>query len=226
MKKALLSTTLSSVILFTGAAAQAQVEQVVSITSSNQPALIATIEQYQQSGESEAQSVSLMVHMHDGADPSTHTVVSLYDDLEDLENTLDGRVGSAAWANLGRSFRSSASVTSNMLAIQRRNWGDEFWGEGDYLVAVLVRATSDVAFLAAMDELMSANRVDIPGMIRVMRLRGGPGSHAVLMSASSYEDLVTFQEGIEASAPFATMQQAAAAAPLGATYYKVVKLWD
>lgn len=225
MKNAILNTALVSLFLFASSSTFAQVEQVTSIISHDQQALIATIEQYRQSDESKARSTTLAAHMHDGADPSTHTVVNLYDDLGDLEDTLDSRVGSAAWANLIRSFTSSASVTSSALAIQRRNWGDEFWSEGDYLVAVLV-AGANGPFLAAMDELMSTSRVEIPGMIRVMRLRGAPASHAVLMSASSYEDLINFQEEMESSAAFANMQSTGAATHVASTYYRIVKLWE
>lgn len=226
MRIKILSTTLCSLILAASTSVFAQVEQVTSVTVTNQDALIATISQYQETGESEMQSVTLLTHMMDGTDPSTHTIVALYDNLEDLESTLDGRTSSAAWGTLLRSFPTSATANSSLLAIQRRSFGDDSWSEGDYLSAVLLQG-SDPAFLAAIDDWESTSEVDNPGMIRVMRLRGATGaSHAVLISSSSYEDLINFQEEVEYSDAFATLQAAQAATPITTLYYRVTKIWN
>lgn len=227
MKNRILSTTLCSVILFAGTCAFAQVEQVTDITVTDQDALIATISQYHQSGESEMQSVTLLSHMMDGTDPSTHTIVALYDNLEDLESTMDGRVDSASWSSLMRSFPSSATANSSLLAIQRRSFGDDAWSEGDYLSAVLLQARSDSTFMAVIDEWERTNRVEIPGMMRVMRLRGATGAtHVVLLTSPSFEELINFQEEVEQSNAFAAMQRAEAAVPVTTIYYKVVNIWN
>ena len=63
-------------------------------------------------------------------------------------------------------------------------------------------------------------------MIRIVKLRGAPANHAVLVGASDYADLINFMEGVEASAEFATLRGAAEAQVVGTTYYRAVKIWN
>ena len=226
MRKKHLGIVLVSLLSFANGSVYAEVEQVTALTVSNPSAMIATIDQYMASGETGAQSVTLLAHMHDGVDPSTHTVVAIYDDLETLESALDGRANSTAWAALLRSTASISKANSSLLAIQRRTWGENGWDEGDYLTAVLINAVDDASWLAAMDGWNRSNKVKNPGMVRIVRLRGGaPASHAVLLASSSYADLINFMEGVEASEEFASLRSAAEAMTVGTTVYRVAKVW-
>ena len=213
-------------LAFGSSSAYAQVEQVTELTVTDSRAMVATIDQYVASGEVEAQSVNLLAHIHDGVNPSTHTVVAIYDDLETMESDMEERLASAAWATLLRSTASISTANSTALAIQLRTWGDNAWDESGYLAAVLVNAADNASWLAAMDAWNRTNNVENPGMVRIVKLRGAPTNHAVLIASSSYADLINFMEGVEASDEFATLRGAAEAQVVGTTYYRVVKVWN
>jgi hypothetical protein len=225
MSRKLLGIFLLSVLSFGSFSAYAEVEQVTDLTVTNPGALIATIDQYVASGELQSQSVTLLAHIHDGVNPATHTVVAIYDDLETLESAMEARANSAAWATLLRSTASISKANSTSLALQRRTWGDDLWDEGGYLAAVLINAADSASWLAAMDQWNRTNKMKNPGMVRIVKLRGAPANHAVLIGSSSYADLINFMEGVEASAEFATLRGAAEGRVVGTTYYKVVKVW-
>jgi len=225
MIKKLMGTFLVSLLTFCGISAHAQVEQVTALTVTDPAGLIATIDQYQASIDNNAQSVNLLVHIHDGVDSSTHTVVAIYDDLEAMESALEGRIGSAAWATLLRSLSGISTPNSTALAMQKRTWGDDSWEEGGYLAAVMVNAVNSASWLAAMDAWNRSNKVRNPGMVRIVKLRGAPANHAVLIAGSGYADVINFMEGVEASDEFKTLQGAAESQIVGSTYYRVVKVW-
>jgi len=226
MIKKLLGTLLVSLLTFGSVSAFAQVEQVTALTVTDPGGMVATIDQYQASIDNNAQSVTLLAHIHDGADPSTHTVVAIYDDLGAMESAMEGRIGSAAWATLLRSTASISKANSTALAMQKRTWGDDGWEEGGYLAAVMVNVANSESWLAAMDAWNRSNKVKNPGMVRVVKLRGAPANHAVLIAGSDYADVINFMEGVEASDEFATLQGAAEAQIVGSTYYRVVKVWN
>ena len=226
MKTTLLGTLLVLLASFGSISAHAQVEQVTELTVTNPGAMVATLDQYLASGGMSADSVTLLAHVHDGVNPATHTVVAIYDDLETLETAMEARPTSAAWATLLRSTASISQANSTALAIQKRTWGDDLWEAGGYLAAVMVNTADSASWLAAMDEWNSDNKVRNPGMIRIVKLRGAPANHAVLVGASDYADLINFMEGVEASAEFATLRGAAEAQVIGTTYYRAVKVWN
>ncbi|MGI9262581.1 MAG: hypothetical protein ACR2QR_11125 [Woeseiaceae bacterium] len=226
MTKKLLGTFVVSLLTFCGASAHAQVEQVTTLRVTDPGGMIATIDQYQMADETRATSVSLLAHIHDGVDPATHTVVAIYDDLDALESALESRPGSAAWATLLRSASGISTATSSALAIQKRTWGDNAWEEGGYLAAVLVNVANSASWLDAMDAWNRSNKVRNPGMVRVVKLRGAPANHAVLIAGSDYADVINFMESVEASDEFATLQGAAEAQVVGSTYYRVAKVWN
>lgn len=221
-----MGTFLVSLFTFCGVVAHAQVEQVTTLTVSDPRGMIATIDQYQMAGESRASSVSLLTHMHDGVDPATHTVVAIFDDLDTMEASLEGRAGSAAWATLLRSASGISQATSSVLAMQKRTWGDNAWEEGGYLAAVLVNAANSTDWLNAMDAWNRSNKVRNPGMVRVVKLRGAPANHAVLIAGPDYADVINFMEGVEASDEFKTLQGAAEAQVVTSVYYRVAKVWQ
>lgn len=221
-----MGTFLVSLLMFGNAAVYAQVEQVTALTVTDPGGFIATIDQYQASIDNNAQSVNLLAHIHDGEDPSTHTIVAIYDDLNDMESAMEGRIGSAAWATLLRSLSGISTANSTALAMQKRTWGDNSWEEGGYLAAVMVNAANSAAWLEAMDAWNRSNEVRNPGMVRVVKLRGAPANHAVLIAGSDYADVINFMEGVEASDEFATLQGAAEAQVVGSIYYRVVKVWN
>jgi hypothetical protein len=225
MKKKLLGTLLFSLLSLGSISAYAQVEQVTELTVTNTSAFIATLDQYMESGGMEATSVTLLAHMHDGVNPSTHTVVGIYDDLDSLESAMEGRQSSTAWATLLRSTASISNANSTALAIQKRTWGDDLWEAGGYLAAVLINANNSQSWLAAMDEWNRTNKVRNPGMIRIVKLRGAPANHAVLIGAADYADLINFMEGVEASKEFETLRGSAEAQVVTTVYYRAVKVW-
>ena len=226
MIKKVWGTILISLLTFGSISAYAQVEQVTALTVTDSRGMIATIDQYQMANDNKANSVSLLAHIHDGVDPSTHTVVAIYDDLEAMESALESRPGSAAWATLLRSASGISTPNSSALAIQKRTWGDNAWEEGGYLAAVLVNAANSASWVGAMDAWNRSNKVKNPGMVRIVKLRGGPANHAVLIAGSDYADVINFMEGVEASDEFATLQGAAEAQVVATTYYRVVKVWN
>ncbi len=226
MKKTNLGFSLLAIFALTSSSAFAQVEQVTSMTVSNPAAFIANIDYYLASGEAQAQSVTVLRHMHDGTDPSTHTVVAIFDDLEALESSMDRRANSAAWAAVGRAGASISTINSSTLAIQRQTWGKTSWEAGDYLTAVLLNASDQATWIAAVDKMMGSIRFKNPGMFRIVRLRGGPSTHAVLIVASSYAELITFMEQLEMSKEFATMRSASENKVVGTTIYQVAKVWN
>ena len=98
MKRTLLGAFLVLLASFTSITAFAQVEQVTELTVTNPRAMVATLDQYLESGGMKAHSVTLLAHIHDGVSPSTHTVVAIYDDLDALEAAMEARPTSTAWA--------------------------------------------------------------------------------------------------------------------------------
>ena len=226
MKRALLATLLLSLASICSTSALAQVEQVTELTVTNARAMVATIDQYVASGELRSENVNLLAHIHDGANPATHTVVAIYDDLETLEGAMEARQSSAAWGTLLRSTASISKANSTALAIQKRTWGNNGWVEGGYLAAVMVNAADSASWLAAMDQWNKTNKVKNPGMVRIVKLRGGPSNHAVLIAAPDYADLINYMEGVEASDEYAALRGASEAQVVGTTYYRVVKVWN
>lgn len=216
---------LSSLVCFTSGA-YAQVEQVTSMTVSNPAAMVANIEHYLASGEAEAQSVTLLRHMHDGADPSTHTVVAIFDDLKTLEGSMNRRAQSAAWAAARRGAAAVTKANSSLLAIQRKTWGNDSWQEGDYLAAVLVNSRNGAAWIDATDEMNRTTDVENPGMMRIVRLRGGPAGYAVLIVSPTYAGLIEYMESLEVSDEFATMRDKSETSVVGSVFYQVAKVWN
>ena len=96
---------------------------------------------------------------------------------------MEARATSAAWATLLRSTASNSKANSTALAIQNRTWGNDLWEAGGYLAAVMVNAADSASWLAAMDQWNKTNKVKNPGMVRIVKLRGGPSNHAVLIAA-------------------------------------------
>lgn len=214
-----------SFVCFTSAAS-AQVEQVTSMTVSNPAAAVANIDHYMATGEAQAQSVTLLRHMHDGTDPSTHTIVAIFDDLETLEDSMNRRAKSANWAAAARGGAAVSTVNSSLLAIQRQTWGNDGWQEGNYLAAILINTREGAAWIDAVDEMHRTTDVDNPGMMRIVRLRGGPASHAVLIVAPTYAELIEYMEETEASDVFATMRGKTNTSVMGTTIYNVAKVWN
>ena len=206
-------------------AANAQVEQVNSLTVTNPAGLIATLDDFMAVGEAQASSVTVLQHMIDGTDPSTHTIVAIFDDMEELESSMNRRRTSKAWAAAQRSLSGMGTVNSSLLAIQRRTWGDDGWQEGGYLAAVMVMVSEPRKWMEAMEELNSSRDIRNPGMVRVVRLRGAPATHAVLISAPTYAGLINFMEGTEMSDPFRKMRDATDSRPVGTMFYRVAKVW-
>jgi len=220
-----------SLLLFSGFAlgvgsAVAQVEQVTELTVSNPPAMVATIDQYVATEEGDADSVTLLQHLNDGTNPSTHTIVGIYDDLEAMESTMRERETSVAWSTTQRAASAIVTVNSSTLAIQRKTWGRNAWREGEYLAAVLVNAPDEPRWMTAMDELMQTTDVDNPGMIRVVRLRAGPSTHAVLLVSSTFSGLITHIEDMEASEEFASMIDRSTIQQVGMNIYRVARVWN
>lgn len=216
---------LGGLLVFCSTAANAQVEQVNSLTVTDPAGLIATLDDFMAVGEAQASSVTVLQHMLDGTDPSTHTIVAIFDDMEELESSMNRRATSKAWAAAQRSLSSRGTVNSSVLAIQRKTWGADGWQEGHYLAAVMVMVSEAPAWLEAMDELNTSREVRNPGMVRVVRLRGGPAPYAVLISAPTYAGLVNYMEGTERSDAFRKMREASDARPIGTLFYRVAKVW-
>lgn len=173
-----------------------------------------------------AASVTLLRHLHDGVDAITHTVVAIFDDLEVLESSMDMRAKSAACAAVGRAGASISKVNDSALAIQRQTWGRKSRDAGDYLAAVLLNASDQATWISAVDKMMGSIKFKNPGMLRIVRLRGGPSTHSVLLVAPSYAELITFMERIEASNEFATMRSASDSSVVGTTIYQVANVWN
>ena len=89
----------------------------------------------------------------------------------------------------------------------------------------MVNADSDASWLGAMDQWNRTNKVKNPGMVRIVRLRGAPATHAVLLVSPSYAGLINFMEAVEASSEFATLRSSAEAMTVGSTIYRVSKVW-
>lgn len=226
MKKTYIGFSLISFLVLGNGSAFAQVEQVTSMTVSNPAAMVANIDYFVATGEGMAQSVTMLRHLHDGTDPSTHTIVAIFDDLDVLEKSMNQRANSAAWATLGRAGASVSKINSSTLAIQRQTWGKDSWEAGNYLAAVMVNAPDEATWISAVDTMMGSIKFKNPGMLRIVRLRGGPATNAVLLVASSYAELITFMERIETSDEFATMRGASNTKVVGTTIYKVAKVWN
>jgi len=226
MKKKIWGFSLISILAMGSGSAFSQVEQVTGMTLTDPAAMIASLDQFLTAGEAKAQSITLLRHLHDGIDPSTHTVVAIFDDLETLEASMDSRATSAAWATFARSGAGYSTVHSSALAIQRQTWGNNSWNEGDYLAAVLINSQDGAAWIASVDEMMGSLKAKNPGMLRIVRLRGAPATHAVLIVSSSYAGLINYMEQVEASDDFDTMRAKVPNKVVGTTIYKVAKVWN
>lgn len=119
-----------------------------------------------------------------------------------------------------------ATVNSSLLAIQRKTWGNDGWQEGDYLAAVLVSAGDGAAWIDAVDEMNRTTDVENPGMVRIVRLRGGPAGYAALIVSPTYAGLIGYMESLEASDEFATMRASTETTVVGSTFYQVAKVWN
>jgi hypothetical protein len=226
MTKKYLGALIVALLAIASGTAAAQVERVTQITVSDPAGMIATIDQYVASGEGRAQSVTLLAHIHDGESDSTHTIVAIYENLEALESTMNEQASSAVWAATQRAAASVSKANSTALAIQRKTWGQDAWKEGDYLAAVMVNAADATRWYESMDEMMRTSKVKNPGMVRIVRLRGGPASHAVLLVAPTYAGLINYMENTEASDEFAKMRGSSESSTVGMTIYRVAKVWN
>jgi hypothetical protein len=226
MKKNILGLFSGFVLALTGVTANAEVEQVTTLTVTDPAGVIATLDEFMAAGEAQAQSVTLLRHMLGSSDVGTHTIVAIFDDMETLESSMNRRATSKAWAASQRSLSGRATVNSSLLAIQRQTWGANGWKEGHYLAAVSVMSPEARKWLEAMDELNSDPDVGNPGMVRVVRIRGMPGNYAVLISAPTYAGLINFMEANEQSDAFAKMRSATETRAIGTQYYRVAKVWN
>jgi len=215
-----------ALLTFAGGSAYSQVEQVTNLTVSNPAAVVSTLGQYLQTGDAMADSVTLLQVVLGGDGATTHTIVAIFDDMETLEKSLNTRSMSEAWGNTQRSLSAVAAVNSSALAIQRKTWGKNAWSEGEYLAAVEVVSPDGQKWIAAADEWLRTSKVRNPGMQRIVRLRGAPSSHAFLIVASTYSDLINYMEAVEGSAEFATMRAATPTRPISTTYYRIAKVWN
>ena len=226
MKKNKLGLFLGSILALTGAAANAEVEQVTALTVADPAGMIATLDEFMAAGEAQANSVTLLRHMLGSADTGTHTIVAIFDDMETLESSMNRRATSKAWAASQRALSGNATLNSSLLAIQRMTWGADGWKEGHYLAAVTVSSPDGAKWLEAMDKLNSDREVKNPGMVRVVRIRGVPGTHAVLIAAPTYAGLINYMEATEQSAAFEKMRNATETQAMGAQFYRVAKVWN
>jgi len=102
---------------------------------------------------------------------------------------------------------------------------ESFWNEDDYLTAVLLNTPNSARLATAMDEAMAACAVKNPGMVRLVRLRGEPASHAVLIVSSIFAGLIDYMEQFEATDEFAKMRDSVEMVPVGSTSYRVTRVW-
>jgi|GEM_PF-1960987 len=226
MKMIKWNTALIGFVLLTAPIVHAEVERVLSATISNPAAFAASFGSYVTSGESEALSVTLLQHVIDGANPATHTVVAMYEDMDALGRTLNKQASSPRFAQFGLALSSLISNTSESLAIHRKTWGKTAWEEGDYLAAVLVSSPDEGGWLAGISTMESKSNIKRPGMLRIVRLRGQAGvTHAVLISSPSYAALVEYMEAVEASKEFAKMGEGSSSRTVTVVIYKVANVW-
>ena len=225
MENSILKIAALSCLTITSSFALADIEMVKSITANDPAAVIATIGKNLETGESESKSVTLLRHMHDGTDPSTHTIVGVFPDLEALERTMDVRATSKSWAANQRTMSRAMTTNSNALALQRQTWGADSWNEGDYLAAVLLNVPDEAAWIKATDNLNRTSMIKNPGMVRIVRLRGEAASHAVLLASPSYAGLINYMETMEASPEFAAANTGLKNSVVSTVFYQVAKVW-
>ena len=225
MNKKYLMSVVSLFLVSTGINSHAEVEQVISSTVSNPAVYADLIDGYNATGEMASQSTSLLQHVVDGTDTSTHTVVVIYDDMKALEKTMAVQATSKKWASFQKSLSSVRTINDNVLAVQRKTWGKDGWSEGEYLAAVGISAPDQSTWVDALDEMQGKIEVKMPGMVRVVRLRGAPTSHAVLITAPTYSGLIEYLEAVELSPLFMKYRKARNSRAMGTTIYRVAKVW-
>ncbi len=225
MKISLSKVFIVLILLSTSRMASAQFELITDVIVSDQSSMISVLGEYVMSGESKAKSTTLLRRLHDGDNPSTHTIVSVFESLEDMEASIESRAKSKQWFKFVKAAHDFSKTNGSYLSIQRLAWGDSLWQQDGYVVSMTLNAGNDKDYLAAMDDWKAANNVKNKGMIRIQKLRGNAATHAVIIAAPSYVDLINTLENIEASEAFAKMKAVTNTTLVGTEFFSVLKLW-
>jgi hypothetical protein len=200
---------LSAVFLtlwLTSAVAQAgRFETYIGFTVESPAAVVAALDEFFQSEDSQGYTVHLVASVFDGEDPATHYIVAEYDDYASYEKLAARRPASLAWHQVVQSVLASATPVGNGMGIIRADYG-EGWPEQDY-VAVIGLAVQDAKkYTKAFDKLSrSKTGGKAPGSTRLFENRGAGAapSHYAVMSAPSFTALNEHLDRLFASDDYA-----------------------
>lgn len=210
-----IATLISLALLLTGPAHAAANWQAFSFAAEpqNVPKLIAAIEKFMatEAGKEMPGTMSLMASVIDGADPSTHSIITSTDSLAARETWLQKHQPGAAWTELVNSFVALTDLGSTSRMIFQKTWGDG--GEGDVVWHLYALDVSDpAAYSKALDKLMaSATGKQFPGSLWLSSIAAagmGSASHVLSVGYASEAEAEKWNATMLPSADWAAFDKA------------------
>jgi hypothetical protein len=201
------------------------------IADKNLPQLIAATDKFMASDAGKAMpgTLSLMVSVIDGADPTTHSYISSAESMAAREKWNASLEGHAEWTALLDSFASVAESTSSSRMTFVKNWGE---GNDDVVWHLYgLRLKDGDAYVTAMNTLMgSATGQKFPGSLYLSSVTASGMSdvtHVLSVGYASEAEAEAWEEVMNPSAEWGVFQRATASISevAGAWVLRTVKTW-
>lgn len=206
-------------------------ETFTGFTAQNPGAVVAGIDEFFASDDSQGYEVILVETMFAGDSPVTHFIVAEYDDYAAYEALTNKRADSLAWHRVVQSVLAAATPVAEGMGIMVADYG-EGWPEQDYVVVIDLSVTDAQRYLKAFEKLLKTDASQkAPGITRLMALRGAgatEASHYVVMSGPTFAALNDYLDMLFSSDDYADFVDDVAdiRSIVGTSIYKKVKAWS
>jgi hypothetical protein len=181
-------------------------------------------------GKTTPGTVSLMVNLIDGSDPSTHSFITSFDSLAAREGFFQKLQADDAWATFLDTFTPLADPVSNSRMTFLKSWGEE--SDKDVVWQIYAfTVTDDAAFPAALDAFLgSTTGKGFPGQVHLSAVSAAGMSdvtHLISVGFESEAEAETWGDAMIATNDWAAYLDASGkASEFRGTYLiRTIKTW-
>lgn len=200
-------------------------------SAQNPGAVVAAIDEFFASDDSQGYEVILVESLFAGDSPVSHYIVAEYEDYAAYEALVNKRADSLAWHRVVQSVLAAATPIAEGMGIMVADYG-EGWPEQDFVVVIDLSVKDAQRYAKAFDKLSKTDMSQkAPGVTRLMALRGGGASeatHYVVMSGPTFAALNDHLDTLFASDDYADFVDDVEdiRSIVGTSIYKKVKAWS
>lgn len=203
----------------------------LSVPPAAAPAVVAAFDQLMAAAADQgyAGRTTLNSNVIDGANPATHTVISLHHSLAEREAMMAKLMNSGTWQTFMDALPDGVSPVSTTRGVFAASWGtpsaaDVAWTHHFFAVS------NTTAFVSAMKDLMASNAMKMfPGHVMLHALTAGQNgaSHVISVGYESEAEGEKWSQSLEGNDTWTLYlaRSAAASEYLGATVARQVKAW-